>query len=211
MVFLTVLSHGIFLPTQSHTTCYTLCIQLYPLPLNLRQNWLWKRKITWFRVTMETPLHLSSMVPRINKAINALAANKPVILWAMYNQNICGKWLWPENNRNKNFQVRHIPFKIENYAKYMSHVDIGIVPQLMPTRNSILLKYLLGTVKRHFNENTSDFLLRFIETTNIGRILVFAQYGIPVISHDPIGVRATRHRRAGDRGLPFTGMEASTG
>ena len=127
------------------------------------------------------PLHLDAMVPRITGAIERLAQDRPVVLWAMYNHDICGRWRWADQ-KNSGFVIRHIPFSMDNYACFMANVDIGLVPQCMPVRRSRILKYLLGTLRRKYNERNADFLLRFKDTTNIGRVMVFAQYNIPVIS-----------------------------
>ena len=126
-------------------------------------------------------LHLDAMVPRITDALSQLAQDRPVALWAMYNFNVRGRWEWPLHARPP-FAVRHIPYCRENYARYMAHVDIGLVPQFVPVRNVGILRYLIGSLDRRYHEKRQDFFLRFKETTNIGRALVFAQYGVPVIS-----------------------------
>jgi hypothetical protein len=126
-------------------------------------------------------IHLEAMVPRITNAISEMAKDIPVELWAMYNIQKLGKWKVPGRSR-LGFPVEHIQYSEENYAKYMAHVDIGIVPQFMPVRENWVLRYLIGSANRRFHERSHNFLLRFKETTNIGRHLVFAQYGIPVIS-----------------------------
>ncbi len=125
--------------------------------------------------------HLDAMVPRITDALSQLAQDRPVALWAMYNFNIRGQWQWPLHAQPP-FVVRHIPYSRENYARYMAHVDIGLVPQFVPVRNTGILRYLIGSLDRRYNEKRQDFFMRFKETTNIGRALVFAQYGVPVIS-----------------------------
>jgi hypothetical protein len=126
-------------------------------------------------------IHLQAMVPRITNAISEMAKNIPIELWAMYNIQKLGKWKAPGRAR-LGFAVEHIQYSEENYAKYMAHVDIGIVPQFMPVRENGVLRYLIGSPSRRFHERRHNFFLRFKETTNIGRHLVFAQYGIPVIS-----------------------------
>jgi hypothetical protein len=125
-------------------------------------------------------IHLEAMVPRITNAISAMAKDIPIELWAMYNIQKLGKWKVPRSKLG--FPVEHIQYSEENYAKYMAHVDIGIVPQFMPVRENGVLRYLIGSLDRRFHERSGNFILRFKETTNIGRHLVFAQYGIPVIS-----------------------------
>lgn len=126
-------------------------------------------------------IHLQAMVPRITNAIARMAKDIPIELWAMYNIEKLGKWKMPGRSR-LGFPVQHIQYSQENYAKYIAHVDIGIVPQFMPVRENWVLRYLIGSLNRRFHERSQNFLLRFKETTNIGRHLVFAQYGIPVIS-----------------------------
>jgi len=126
-------------------------------------------------------IHLEAMFPRITDAIEILASQIKLELVAMYNIEMLGKSSRIVTER-LGFPVRHVQFGHEGYAAYIAHVDIGLVPQMIPVRESALLKYLLGSPSRRFNESQADFLLRFKETTNIGRHLVFAQYGIPVVS-----------------------------
>lgn len=124
-------------------------------------------------------IHLQAMVPRITRAIQQLAAERPVELWAMYNVRGLGRW---KAGDRLGFPVRHIQYDPAAYAEQMSQVDIGLVPQMIPVRPSGFLRWLIGTPRARFNEEREDFLHRFKVTTNIGRHLVFAQYGIPVIS-----------------------------
>jgi hypothetical protein len=126
-------------------------------------------------------IHLEAMVPRITNAISGMAKSIPIELWAMYNIEKLGKWKAP-GRAGLGFPVEHIQYSEENYAKYMAHVDIGIIPQFMPVRENWVLRYLIGSPSRRFHERSHNFFMRFKETTNIGRHLVFAQYGIPVIS-----------------------------
>jgi hypothetical protein len=126
-------------------------------------------------------IHLQAMVPRITNAIQRIAKDVPLELWAMYNLQKLGVWRMPERAK-PGFSVTHIQYSEENYARYMAHADIGIVPQFMPVRESGILRYLIGSPDRRFHERRHNFLFRFKETTNIGRHLVFAQYGIPVVS-----------------------------
>lgn len=84
--------------------------------------------------------------------------------------------------RKLNFEFRSVPFSFENYEKYISSSDIGLIPQTIPVRKSRILRFLIGKWTRKYNEKSWDYLIRFKETTNIGRVMVFAQYGIPVIS-----------------------------
>ncbi len=126
-------------------------------------------------------LHLDAMYPRITKAIEQLSGETPVELWAMYNIERFGKWQKPDR-LSMNFPVVHVQHNDHNYAQYMAHVDVGLVPQLIPVKENKTLRYLIGTRDQKYNERTDNYFLRFKETTNIGRHLVFAQYGIPIVS-----------------------------
>jgi hypothetical protein len=126
-------------------------------------------------------IHLDETFPRITDAIELLNKEMPVEFWAMYNIKQLGKWEAPERKHLK-FNVLHIQYEEENYARYMAHVDIGIVPQLIPVSENKILRYLIGSKDRRYQENETNYFLRFKDTTNIGRHLVFAQYGIPVVS-----------------------------
>lgn len=126
-------------------------------------------------------LHLEAMVPRITDAIRQVHEMIPVKLYAMYNVRELGQSKIV-TSRYLGFPVTHIDYSRENYARYLAHVDVGLVPHLIPTRKSRLLRYFLGTLNKRYNEKHDDFLLRFKETTNLGRHFVFAQYGIPIIS-----------------------------
>lgn len=126
-------------------------------------------------------LHLDAMYPRITRAIANLAKEIPLELWAMYNIETLGKWQRPDYE-DLGFPIVHIQYTEENYARYLAHVDIGLVPQLIPVRESRTLRYLIGSTDGKYNERPDNYFLRFKETTNIGRHLIFAQYGIPIVS-----------------------------
>ncbi len=124
-------------------------------------------------------IHLSAMHPRITQALNRLGKQIEIEFWVMYNIRELGNW---NENGLKGISVKHIQYEPENYLKYISKVDIGIVPQLMPVRESRLIRWLVGSSFSRFNERHDNFIMRFKETTNNGRAYVFAQYGIPVVA-----------------------------
>lgn len=126
-------------------------------------------------------VHLNAMHPRITDALIKLNTEISLELWVMYNREQNGTWELPKL-LHLPFPVRHIQYRTEHYARYMAHIDVGIVPQLIPVRENKLLRFLLGSFTTKFNERSYNFILRFKETTNRGRHLVFAQYGIPVVS-----------------------------
>lgn len=123
-------------------------------------------------------VHLESMHPVITTAIEMLAKEYAVELHAMYNAEKLGRW---SKGLPRNAAINHIQWSEENYERFMSKADIGIVPNLLPVKRLVkgISTVLLG--KAH-KEEDSDYLLRFKTTSNAGRIFVFAQYGIPVVS-----------------------------
>lgn len=124
-------------------------------------------------------IHLSAMSPRITDALNRLGKKVEIEFWAMYNIRELGRW---SERGLKEVRVNHIQYEPENYLKYISMVDIGIIPQLIPVRESRFIKWLIGSPLGRFNERHDNFIMRFKETTNNGRAYVFAQYGIPVVA-----------------------------
>jgi len=126
-------------------------------------------------------IHLEVMYPRITKALEALGVDYSVELWAMYNIEKLGKWTIGIPDPLK-IKTLHIQWAPENYEKYIAQCDIGIVPNLLPIQNQRKLKKLTSSNSRRFNEDDTDYVLRFKATSNAGRIWVFAQYGIPVIT-----------------------------
>ena len=124
-------------------------------------------------------VHLDAMYPRITNAIERLATEIPLEFWAMSAWKDSEFW---NKEKRLSFPIRYISWSQENYAKYIANVDIGVVPQLMPIKYSQLLMYFIMSFGTKFNETKNDFIFRFKETTNRGRHLVFARYGIPVIS-----------------------------
>lgn len=132
-------------------------------------------------------IHLHSMQPRITAAVEKLSKDYKIEFWMMYNIEKLGKFdTWVP--KSKNFKIKHIQWAEDNYEKYISKVDIGIVPNLIPGKeltNIETNKFRLFSPKKNihnYNEHTSDYMLRFKATSNPGRIFVFAQYGIPVVA-----------------------------
>jgi hypothetical protein len=101
-------------------------------------------------------IHPEAMFPRITRAIQMLHQKKPVELYAIYNIGSLGKSK-KICTQKLGFPVRHINYSKENYGRYIAHVDIGLVPQFIPTRSNRVLRYLLGSLTK----KNDDFLCRF--------------------------------------------------
>lgn len=124
-------------------------------------------------------VHLVSMYPHITYALDKLAEEYELEFWAVYNIDQLGLW---KTGVPKRIKIRHIQWTPDVYVKELSHVDIGIVPNLLPMKNVGWAKHLCATYPKFFNENQNDYLIRFKMPSNAGRILVFGKLGIPVVS-----------------------------
>lgn len=177
---------------------------IYPqLQRNVKPHYVSKKSILGYH---GNHVHVKAMHPRITAALEKLAEEYEVELWAMYNIAKYGEWSEGLPDPKK-VNVKHIQWSEENYDTYMSKVDIGLVPNLIPINEDI--KHLFSQIKqlnkqrsssvltrffenRHqkcpandpnlYNEHPTDYLIRYKATSNPGRIFVFAQYGIPVVA-----------------------------
>lgn len=127
-------------------------------------------------------VHLESSKYRIMPAIEALSHKHHVEFWLMYDIDSLGEWKYTAIN--KNLVIKHIQWSEDGYQRYMSQVDIGVVPSLMPVKKSFLKRDMFkGVINKlnKLNKSDSDYLLRFKVTSNAGRALVFAQLKVPII------------------------------
>ena len=129
-------------------------------------------------------LHLNNFHPHINNALDRLAEKYDMELNVMYNIETLGKW---KKTTPKRIKINHIQWSNDNYYKYLSKCDIGIVPNLMSINKKIGLLTAIRWFEKNildynFGYNSDDYLLRYKYSTNPGRIYVFCQLGIPVVS-----------------------------
>lgn len=197
-----ILANGIemkdwYLTYTPHIFLYYICPQLQRQQKHHRAS---KRILLGYHGNKD---HLQEMYPRITQALDRLANEYQVELWAMYNIEQLGKWDCPPSFRSGKIGVKHIQWTEENYDASLSRVDIGIVPNLTPINDDIkrillpqpekptgfarvqrkfLHKVFPPELSPHYREHETDYLLRYKATSNPGRIFVFAQYGIPVVA-----------------------------
>lgn len=124
--------------------------------------------------------HLDAMGD-VSWALDQISENHNIELWAIYNHKKLGKW---NSNAPKKCPVKHIQWVKEEMASHLAQVDIGITPSLSPIP---FLVRVLGRPLRSFILNregyhSNDHILRFKASNNPGRMYVFSQLGIPVIS-----------------------------
>lgn len=127
--------------------------------------------------------HLANLHPHVTKAISRLSEKHNIEFWAMYNVKKLGQW----NSRfSETVTMRHIQWSPENYENMLARCDIGIVNNAIPAPKS--KRHIINQpLTRYFRVNlrayrARDTQIRFKYSSNPGRIYVFSQLGIPVIS-----------------------------
>ncbi len=123
-------------------------------------------------------VHLQSLYPNINQALERLHEEFGIELWAMYNIEKLGKWTFgcPQ------IPIKHIQWSYANYTDMLARADIGIVPNSLPIKRLQKTKKRAAVCDKIFVDAPEDYLIRFKMLSNIGRIIIFSQLGIPVVS-----------------------------
>ena len=125
--------------------------------------------------------HLINMYPRITKAISKIASEHLIELVLIYDYKKKGKINIFKTNQNQ-FKISHKQYYNNCYNKYLRDTDIGIVPQIIPSKNKKIKKNFSYYFSKQLFKKKYHFSINFKETTNLGRHLVFAQLKIPTIS-----------------------------
>ena len=121
------------------------------------------------------PNHLNHLNFSCKNAINKLSKKNPNInfrfLAIMKNNNdwIVGK---------PNIPIEFREYNLETIEKNLLEIDIGIVPNI----SGIQLNQKLSKNDQKLGRYESDIIIRFKNKSNVGRLLVFNQLKIPVIS-----------------------------
>lgn len=125
-------------------------------------------------------VHLMGMNPHIKNALSKLGSEYSNIeFWAYYNVKNLGEW---DIGLPENMKVKHIQFDESTYEDTISQMDIGITPALIPFSSEGCVRRSSFGFRRILNHSSSDYLMRFKMLTNIGRLIVFAKLGVPVVS-----------------------------
>jgi glycosyltransferase involved in cell wall biosynthesis len=142
-------------------------------------------------------VHLMAALPHITIALEALSEYIELELWVIYDIRSLGEMPF-ELCDPKKVKVRYFQWKEDVYETLISKVDIGIVPNQIPFKDEMLAKKQIEPFSPLLQPHESDFLMRFKNTSNAGRIYVFSQLGIPVIAGMiPSASQAIRHGRSG--------------
>jgi len=121
--------------------------------------------------------HLSAMKDA-SWALDQLAKDYEIEFWAIYNIKKLRKW---NKNIPKICPTKHIQWSEEDVSTNLSQCDIGIVPSVLPSSSfwgRPLSSFLLNSEGYHNN----DYVERFKFSNNPGRIYVFSQLNIPVVT-----------------------------
>jgi glycosyltransferase involved in cell wall biosynthesis len=121
--------------------------------------------------------HLDAMA-EASWALDEVAKEHNIEFWAIYNIKKLGKW---RLNTPKICPVKHIQWSEETQLSDLSQCDIGLVPSVLPT-----LKLFARPFRSFFYNlqgyNNDDYVIRYKMSNNPGRIYVFSQLHIPVIT-----------------------------
>tara|TARA_B100000212_G_C27357629_1_gene526601 strand:- start:546 stop:1601 length:1056 start_codon:yes stop_codon:yes gene_type:complete len=138
-------------------------------------------------------IHIVGLMQRIYKELinYSNSNNQKIILKIMSNKKIFKRHfpIWYFNNirnseNNDNFKIDFFDYDPTFMSEFMSDIDIGICPQLAPLKKNIFTKIISSRLKKFFQAKNQYIILRYKETSNIGRLAIFSQFKIPVIS-DP--------------------------
>lgn len=124
--------------------------------------------------------HAVSMFPHVTRALEELSREVPLELQLIYNRedlsDIPGRYL------PRNVDCRIIDWHEAVYDREVAQADIGIAPNLTPLRRRMEAMKMTAPRDTAFGFHETEFLHRFKCTSNPGRILAFAQHGIPVVA-----------------------------
>ncbi len=124
--------------------------------------------------------HLDAMCD-VSYALDELAKKFPIEFWAIYNIDKLGQW---SKNTPKICPVRHIQWREDDNMSnlnVLAECDIGVAPSLMPV-NRIFTRPLSSLFFNKEGYHYNDYIQRFKFSNNPGRIYVFSQLHIPVVT-----------------------------
>lgn len=120
--------------------------------------------------------HLDAM-KNLSWALDKISKKYDIEFLAIYNIKKLGRWI---KNIPRRCKVRHIQWTPE-FIDELKEVDIGVAPSLL-TAPKFFARPLLNFLYNPESYNKNDYLLRFKMSNNPGRIYVFSQLLIPVVS-----------------------------
>jgi glycosyltransferase involved in cell wall biosynthesis len=125
--------------------------------------------------------HAVAMFPQVTRALEEVARLVPIRLQIIYNVDQLAPI--PERYLPRTpVEVNVINWHEDIYSKELAEADVGLVPNLTPMHSVETALALTTPRDNAFGANPSEVLARYKATSNPGRILSFAQHGVPVIA-----------------------------
>ncbi len=121
--------------------------------------------------------HLDAMAD-VSWALDELANTHDIELRAIYNIEKLGKW---KQNVPKVCKVAHVQWEEGKFLEGLKECDIGIAPSAIPAPK-LFARPLQSFVYNPVSYNQNDYLVRFKMSNNPGRLYVFSELSIPVVT-----------------------------
>jgi hypothetical protein len=126
-------------------------------------------------------VHLECMVESVKPALHALAKNRRVEFWAIYNVARSGRAVLGLPDPAV-MPVRHIQWSRQAFYDELARVDIGVMPNAIPIRDRLSALETTAYPEPEFVYEPFDHLVRYKASSNPGRLYPYAQLGIPVVA-----------------------------
>ena len=126
-------------------------------------------------------VHLECMKGGVQLALEELGRHRSVELVMVYNIAANGRATIGLPNPSL-VRHRHVQWTPESYTGVLASVDIGIVPATLPIRDRQAALEATAFSEPEFCYEPFDYLIRYKASTNPGRILPFARFGVPVVA-----------------------------
>lgn len=121
--------------------------------------------------------HLESLGQNIGSVLEKLNEKYRIKLKVIYDIKGVGRW----EKKCPDIEIEHVQWEYSTFARELQSCDIGLVPSVVSSHNSKKVFRLIKSL--YHNGHPNDYLLRFKNCSNAGRIFVFAQIGIPVVAN----------------------------
>lgn len=124
--------------------------------------------------------HLEQFHGSVRPALEALAEKYPIRLKVVYDIRELGAW----TVGRPLITIFEVQWDLNTLAMELSETDIGLVPSVTPITESEkreVFRRVLGE-RGPFQKAPNDYLIRFKNNSNAGRVFLFMQLGIPVVT-----------------------------
>jgi len=141
-------------------------------------------------------IHLAHFYPNLTLALEALSRGYDIRLKAVYNIQELGYW----KVGRPSIPISDVQWEYHTLGQELLECDVGLAPGLTPIPGHLRTQVLkvLGTDFGDSGRYPNDYVIRFKNSTNAGRALVFVQLGIPVVADmTPECCQLLHHGRTG--------------